>query len=167
MATKSERERVEDAFRRTGCGWILEAADHELAVHRERDSLLDAVTLEIEEFRKEYYVRFGERPDPFDLLRENEEKAVAFFQSFTGPPMSVDARIVIWRLLIGFELLSLELNYKKRQGFQVRFVVGARHGTPDKEYTTDNPWDFSILRHLGMYTVSGKLVLDGYYALRD
>lgn len=162
MSTATNVAQVQDAFQRTGCAWILEDVEDS-----EREELLAAVTREIEEFRDEYERRFGLRPDPFELLTENSEKATAFFQAFTGPPLSLSIRIAVWRLLFGCEIRSLDVSYRKKASFEARIVIGPRHEQADPEYMTTNPWDFVILRHLGIMTISGKLVLDGYYALTD
>jgi hypothetical protein len=154
--------RVQDALQRTDCGWILEDIEE-----TEREELLATIAREIEVFREEYDKRFGHRPNPFELLDEMGERAIAFFQSFIGPPLSLDIRIAIWRLLVGCEIRSLEIRYRKKDSFEVRIIVGQRHEPPDPDYVTSNPWDFIVLRHMGVMTVNGKLVLDGYYALTD
>ena len=162
MNTPTEPAQIEEAFKNTDCEWILDDSATSAA---DRGKLLIAVAAEIDEFCDEYEKRFAERPDPFDLLAENRDKGAAFFEMFSGPPLSVDMRILIWRILRGLEIRTIELNYDKREKkFAARIVIGTRDGD-DEVYRSDHPWDFTLLRHLGMLTIDGRLVLDGYFAM--
>src|SRR5947208_9554587 len=96
---------VAEAFQKTGCAWIL--ADPQ------KDRILAGVTREIDEFITAYARRFHVTPDPFRLLEVNLTKAAAFFQSFTGPPHSVEIRLLIWRLLIGSDIVAVSFSYQK------------------------------------------------------
>ncbi len=156
-STLASPAQVEAAFGTTGCDWILAQTD--------RDKILVGVAKEIAELQSEYQRRFGESIDPFSLLTENRTKGSAFFQVFSGPPLSIDFRILVWRLLAGLEIRAVDMSYKSRDLF-IRIVIGQRDGD-DEVYESQHPWDFAVLQHLGMLLVSGKLVLEGYYALRD
>jgi hypothetical protein len=163
MNLPTDLARIEDAFNRTDCAWVL---DYPEPTDSGREKLLIAVAKEIDEFRQSYHERFGDWPDPFQLVTDNREKATAFFEIFSGPPLSTNMRVLIWRLLEGLEIRTINWQYeKKRQFFCAKFVIG-RRGGDDEVYETEHPWDFTVLRHLGMLTVSGALVLDGYYASR-
>ena len=155
----SELERIEEAFKRSGCEWILKYPQDD----RERQIFFTAVAKEIGEFQGEYRRRFGKSPDPFGLLNENQEKATAFFEIFSGPPLSVDVLVLIWRLIEGAEIRDLVIQYQRKKAFSGRFVVGERGGA-DEVYETTTPWDFTVVRHFGMLTVNNNLILDGYYA---
>jgi hypothetical protein len=162
MVSHTEPDDVEVAFRKSDCAWILSYPEPTKSGQRE---LLVAVAKEIDEFREEYHRKFGDWPDPFRLVTENPEKATAFFEVFSGPPLSIGMRVLIWRLLEGCEIRAVEMKYEKRKMFRAKFVVG-RRGAEDEVYETEHPWDFTVMRHLGMFTVSGALVLDGYSASR-
>jgi hypothetical protein len=164
----TEPAKIEEAFRKSDCSWILDYPQD----NPQRDALLNAVAKEIDEFKEAYHRRFGRWPDPFELLNENKDKATAFFEIFSGPPLSIDARVLIWRLIEGAEIRAVEVRYERKKPFYARITVGERgvtigeRGGSDENFETTHPWDFTILRHLGMLTVSGNLVLEGYYASR-
>ncbi len=155
----TEPARVQEAFSLADCDWILEYPKEQ----EQRHLLLEVVAKEIDEFREAFNQRFRRLPDPFDLINDNTEKATAFFEIFGGPPLSVDIRILIWRLIEGAEIREIDVRYERKRPFSARFVIGNR-GSVDEIYETNHPWDFTVLRHLGMLTVDGKLVLEGYYA---
>jgi hypothetical protein len=149
---------VADAFQRTGCAWIL-------ADPRQRDRILAGVTREIDEFIAAYAHRFHATPDPFRLLEENPTKAAAFFQSVTGAPHSIDMRLLIWHLLSGADIVSVSFSYQK--GGETMLVVRTEtaYGEP-AEFTSRDPWDFRLFRHIGILGIGDRPILDGYYALR-
>jgi hypothetical protein len=160
MNLPTDLARIEDAFNKTDCAWILNYPEH---TNSGPEKLLIAVAKEIDEFRQEYHERFGDWPDPFRLVADNRDKATAFFEIFSGPPLSTDMRVLIWRLLEGLEIRAIDLQYEKRRLFRAKFVIG-RRGGDDEVYETVHPWDFTVMRHFRMFMVSGALVLDGYYA---
>lgn len=156
---KTDPADVAAAFEKSGCGWVLKYVD--------RQQLLESVAQEIDEFRSEYNRRYRETPDPFLLLRENPLKAAAFFQAFTGARISLEMRILIWRILLGSEILAVHFDYAKDRGTDFRVVIRAPYGGDREEYSSNSLWDSAILRHLGILAVGGQPTLYGYYALRN
>jgi hypothetical protein len=123
------------------------------------------VAQEIDEFVTAYARRFHLTPEPFRLLQENPTKAAAFFQSFVGPPHSLDIRLLIWHLLAGANIVSVRLTYEK--GGECGFVVRTEtpYGEPE-EFVSNDVWDFRLFRHIGLLGIDDRAILDGYYALR-
>jgi hypothetical protein len=155
---KTDPADVAVAFEKCGCGWVLKYPD--------RQQLLDTVAHEIDEFRSEYHRRFKETPDPFALLRENAMKAAAFFQAFAGARISLEMRIMIWRILLGSEILAVHFDYAKDRDTDFRVAIQTPYGNRE-EYSGKSLWDSAILRHLGILAVGGQPTLYGYYALRN
>ena len=148
---------VAEAFEKTGNGWIL--------TDSQRDRILAAVAQEIDKFVADYARRFHVTPEPFRLLEDNPPKAAAFFQSFVGPPHSVDVRLLIWHLLAGADIASVRFSYER--GGESSIIV--RTETPygeSAEFTSNNVWDFSLFRHIGLLGMDDVATLAGYYALR-
>ena len=150
-------EQVADAFRRTGSGWILDDP--------QRDRILAGVAREIDEFVASYRQRFHDTPQPFDLVERNVTKATAFFQAFVGPPHSIEVRMMIWRVLVGADIVSVRFDYTRGAPPQLAIVTATPYGERD-EFRSDNLWDFRVMRHIGILGVDGQAILDGYYALR-
>lgn len=150
---------VAEAFEKSGCGWVLKYTD--------RQRLLDSVAQEIDAFLSEYNQRFKETPNPFALLNENPPKAAAFFQAFAGARISLEMRIMIWRILLGSDVLEVHFDYSKEKdkGTDFRVVLKPPHGERE-EYCSKSLWDSAILRHLGILAIGGNPTLYGYYALR-
>ncbi len=149
---------VADAFQRSGCAWIL--ADPQ------KDRILAGVALEIDEFIAAYARRFRDTPDPFRLLEENPIKGAAFFQSFTGPPHSPDVRLLIWHLLIGAEIVSVNFSYQREGETELLIQTETPYGER-AEFVSRSLWDFRLFRHIGILGVGDRPILDGYYALRN
>ena len=159
MSGQTDQAKIADAFERSGCGWILKYPD--------RKEILAGVAQQIGEFISEYSRRFKETPDPFALLDQNPPNGAAFFQAFSGAKLSLDMRIMIWRMLLGSEILAVQFHYTRDQDAELRISIRSPYGDPEPDYCSKNLWDFAVLRHLGILTVNGNPVLDGYYALRQ
>lgn len=148
-------EKVAEAFKKSGRGWLVE--------HSSAAQILTQTTRDLGEFADEYQRRFGERPDPFALLDEIPHKGRAFFQVFVGTPITLDMRILIWRLLLGVELLAIRLDYKREGDFELVVALETHKGERE-EYRSTNAWDFRVLRQVGLLSVDGQAILDGFFA---
>jgi hypothetical protein len=148
---------VATAFQKSGCAWILADAH--------KDQILARAAQEIDEFITAYARRFHVTPAPFSLLEDNPTKAAAFFQSFTGPPHSLDIRLLIWHLLAGAEIVSVSFTYQ-RQGKTTLVIETETSSGEQATFTSQDLWDFRLFRHIGLLGIDERPILDGYYALR-
>lgn len=148
---------VSRALAAAGYSWILQEPDQE--------QILRKIANEIDEFIEAYCDQFHVTPDPFALLNENPSKGIAFFQSYIGPPHSVEIRMLIWHLLAGAEIVSVNLTYEKNGEFRLAVIAESPYGEP-AEFTSGDAWDFRALRHIGLIGMGDGAILDGYYALR-
>jgi hypothetical protein len=148
---------VADAFEKTGAGWILQDA------HKEQ--ILTKVARDVDEFIAACQQKFNVTPEPFKLLNENPAKGTGFFQAFTGPPHSIDMRLLIWDLLMGAEIMSVEFSYKKDAEPTLTVETKTAYGE-EHQFHSNNLWDFRIFRHIGLLGVGNQVILDGYYGLR-
>jgi len=151
-------DQVAEAFERTGAAWVL--ADPQ------REQILAGVARQIDEFLAAYEQRFRDTPAPFELLRHNVPKATAFFQTFTGPPHSVEMRLMIWRVLLGSEIIEVRFDYAKGSASAIVIVTATPSGERE-EFRSNDLWDFRVFRHIGIVGGGGHPILDGYYALRN
>ncbi len=155
---QTEPQRVASALEKAGCSWMLRWTD--------RDAALQRIGELQGEFAAEYERRYHERPDALALAQQNPVKAAAFFQALGGRPLSLEMRILAWRLILGSEILRLDFSYARDGGTEIRVTVRSPCDVAQGEFSSDSLWDFAVLRHLGMLTIDGKPVLDGYFALR-
>ena len=150
-------QQIAAAFQKAGCGWILKFGDHK--------RILTGVAKDVDEFIEEYRDRFGESPDPFGLLEKNPLKGSAFFQCLAGARLSLEIRLAIWRILLGAEIGSLSLEYRRADIFDLRITLELPYDGKPEDYHGSQLGDFQMLRHLGTLTIDGKPVFEGFYAL--
>lgn len=155
MSTPTEPAEVERAFMETGNGWILNMAG--------RGAILKQVAREIDEFIIEYKRRFGNPPDPFALLDENPVKAAGFFELYTNPPISMDMRVAVWQLIHGADIHSVQFAYDRDRGTELVIKLTSGRRRTLEEYRGDSLADFVVIKHIGVLTLNGREVLDGYY----
>ena len=123
-------------------------------------------------FVSTYESKFGERPDPLKLFQENPHAGAAFFDLDTLM-MSVEMKIVVWRILNGFEIVAIELSL--RQGSVTHFesnyslemkvrIRGPQFDQGPEDYSFGDSNDLRFLRHLGTVTRDGNVRFSGYYS---
>lgn len=152
MSQATNPKDVARAFKLSGCSWVLHMVDH--------TTLLQQAAHEIDEFIETCRARYGEVPDPFSLLEQNPSKGAAFFRIFVGVPITLDIRVLVWRLLLGASICSFSLQYRRGQQPQIRVELEEEHGRPFESHSL---WDFQALRNLGVLAIDGTPILDGYY----
>jgi len=151
---------VKKALERAGADWIFRYWGGDEAKH------LGRVRSDIEKFRREYRRRFRETPDPYALLDDNPVKGAAFFQIDTLQS-SLEMKVMIWRILLGCEIVGLDYHYE--QGTTPNFTVRIRAPYSDEveTYVAQSPGDFRVLRHFGFVQTDDQLFFQGYFAVRD
>jgi hypothetical protein len=156
MPTRTEPAEVERALRRTETGWFL---------GREGQyELIGEIATQIDEFINEYKKRYNLTPDPFGLLDENPNKAAAFFELYTNPPISMDMRIAVWELINGADIEFIQFTYARDQEASLVIRLITPHQPAAIEYTGSTLRDFKVTRHFGTLSVGGQEIFDGYYA---
>src|SRR5437899_13098459 len=105
MSATIDRTQVKKAIEDAGESWLFSYWGADSERH------LDGVRAQLTEFLDEYERRFGERPDPFTLLQTDPYKGKAFFQNDTFM-VSVEMKILIWRILLGGEIVGVNFEYE-------------------------------------------------------
>ena len=159
MIAATERGRLKAALEKSGSDWVFRYWG------AEAEKNLDRVSQEIERFLRAYRRRFGEKPDPYALLDSNPPKGAAFFQ-MDSLLVSVEMKIMIWRILLGCEIARVEFKYRVGQVPSLTVALVPPYGQGEEIYTGQQPSDFRVLRHLGVTGVEGQLFLQGYYAAK-
>lgn len=158
MNSTAKRDRLEEAIIAIGNGWVLKHwGEH-------KDQHLRKMLRDLEEFSRYYRNRFGETPDPFQLLDDNPTKAAAFFQ-FDTLRVSPEIKAAVWRILLGFEIIEVRFHYRQSKTPEFSIVLAPAWGEQNPEaYQGESQDDFRVLRHLGISFVDDKLFLNGYFA---
>jgi hypothetical protein len=156
MSTAGATSNVREAFVKSGSDWIFRFWGDET------DKNLDKVRQDIDRFTREYKKRFGENPDPYHLLKVNPLKGAVFFQIDTFM-VSVEMKIVIWRILLGCEIVKVHLSYESGKRFLFRITLRPPYGGQEETYIGKQPGDFRVLRHFGVSRVDDQLLLHGYF----
>ena len=134
MPNPTDPADVERALKATGNGWILEMV--------EPAPLLKQVAMEVDEFLGEYTRRFGRVPEPFALVDQNPDKAAAFFELYTNPPVSMDMRLAVWQLVHGANILSVRFVYERDRETEVVITAGTRKPSRDGRIQGEQPRRF-------------------------
>jgi hypothetical protein len=158
MNNETKREALKKALEETGNAWLLDYWGEA------QDSRLDEAIADLEAFAAEYERRFGEHPDPFRLLSEDPYKAKAFFQVDTFLA-SIEMKIMIWRILLGCEIQQVQFLYQAETAADLNIVL-QMPGAEEESYRGSKYTDFRVLRHFGVTGANGRLILQGYYALK-
>jgi hypothetical protein len=164
MTTGLDREKVRTALQQSGSAWLFKYWEP----HVERK--LEQIAAEIQQFTRAYEQRFGERPDPFELLSQNPSKGAAFFE-LDALESSLEIKIMIWRILSGCEIVRVEFRYEQGKPAYFSVTLRSAGGDEDPPYVGKYPWDFRTMRHFAAtYDNLGYpdtcLNLSGYYAMR-
>lgn len=153
------RLRLKLAIDKAGGEWISRVWG------KDRNEILDRIHKDIDDFTKEYERRFGDKADPWELLKLNPTKAAAFFHMDTLSA-SVEMKLMVWRVLLGCEIVEVKFAYQVGAMSKLFIKLRAPYGQKPEDYESDFPRDFAVLRHLGTTVSGGKLVLQGYYGTR-
>ncbi|MBI1914460.1 MAG: hypothetical protein HYS12_06935 [Planctomycetes bacterium] len=159
MSDPARRTLLTKALEETGSGWLLGY----WGTNAER--MLDRVLADLDAFAAEYERRFREKPEPFRLLSDDPYKAKAFFQADTLQ-LSVDMRIMVWRILLGCEIQEIAFHYRQGQEMDLSILLRTPYGEGEGPYRGKQAADFRVLRHFGAVESNERLVLQGYYALK-
>jgi hypothetical protein len=155
---------LEEAIRQSGEGWLIDwfapkeqAMDHlrrtlDLVHQRARERLGgNAPDLSEEAVVAEY--------------GRNPQRVRGFFQALGGT-RTPEMLLMVWRIIQGMEIKTVQLSYQRQQAFDVRVVLESPYGDEDEDYRSTNIHDFALFRHVGTHEISGRPVFEGFYALK-
>lgn len=129
------------------------------------EQTVTAILAGIQEFQEEYFRRFGEKPDPYSLLRSDWKKGAVFFD-----PVAVDAslnfKVMIWRILIGCPILKVNFSYQRRgqtRGESSLKITLRSFEDKTEDYEAEKWWDYHVLQHISIKAINDELFLGGFY----
>jgi hypothetical protein len=160
MSKTEMRRLLKGAMEQAGSAWIFRFW------RDETEKNLAKIAAGLVEFIITYQRRFGDRPDPLALLSANPIKGSAFFQIDTLM-LSVEMKIMVWRILMGCEIAKLEFHYEAGQEPRLSVSLTPPYGRSIETYHGQAAGDFRAIRHLGIMGGSERLILDGYYAAKS
>jgi hypothetical protein len=149
-------EAVRTALEKTGQDQLLRLWN------RDNGRQLRKIAAGLKDFIREYQRRFKETPDILGLMEENRPKARSFFH-YDTLRASREMKIMVWRLLMGGEIGSVDFRYRTGKQSSLRVQLLSLEGRRETYESTDT-LDFRVLRHFGLAALgSGQVYLQGYY----
>ncbi len=164
--SQSSAEVLETLFRRNGLGWMID-------MYAPKDQAIPAFFELLDRVAREYRERCGEAvsfsPQTLQAEAEKNPHKVQAFLQLLRPNRSAAMLVMVWRVLQGFSIREVTLNYRELETFQLSFTL-ARPGDSGQDqletYESTDIGDAALLRHLGVTKVGGRPLFDGFYALR-
>lgn len=155
---------LEDAIRRSGEGWVIDWFDPPSQSMNHIRQALAAVNQRAEERLG------GNAPNLTEsaLLaeyRRNPERVRGFFQAL-GLSRTPDMLLMVWRVIQGMDIKSVELSYVRQQSFELRAILESPYGEEDEPYHSTDIDDFKLFRHIGIFKLGANPVFDGFYPLK-
>jgi len=156
---------LERLLRGHGLEWMID-------LYAPRERAIPALLEQLVQIEAEYLERIGGAisfsPEALEAEAElNPHKVRAFLQAL-GKSRSAGMLVMAWRVLQGLSIRELALKYKDREAFDLKVIL-ARPENGDsgtEEYHSQDIHDAVLMRHLGIATVSGQPLFDGFYPLR-
>lgn len=154
---------LRNVFAECDVGWVFEGESDEDASKRAQQILNEMRALS-----QHYATKFGRPlPEPIERLILSD---VAHFkplvQSFASP-LTTEMRTMIFCLLDGAHIKAVRFEYERKQHTRLEVDVGSDNTGVRVCFQSDDLWDAEVLRHFGLFKMSGKPVIDGYYAFRN
>lgn len=145
---------IQDAFQKAGVLWYLSSQAKER---------LENLNIEMAEVTHILKTEHGVAVDLWEECLLRPEALSGVIQAFVHP-MSQRFRALAYLLATGAEIESLEFRYVMRR--ESKLTVSILYNGVAKTFTSDNHWDFEVLRHVGMMKMGGKPLLHGYFGYR-
>jgi len=102
------------------------------------------------------------------LLREhqaNPHKVRALLQVL-GSVASPDILVMVWRILQGMNIASIQMEYDQERVFRLRVTLSSSYDQAIAEhYESTDIDDAVVLRHFGIMKMDDKPCFDGFYPL--
>jgi hypothetical protein len=145
---------IQGAFQKAGVLWYLSS---------QADERLENLKAEMREVSHNLRTEHGVSVDLWEECLLRPEALSGVIQAFVHP-MSQNFRALAFLLATGAEIESLEFRYVKRR--ESLLAVTVVYKGVAKNFTSDNHWDFEMLRHVGTMKLGGKPLLHGYFGFR-
>lgn len=155
---------LEQLLRACGLAWMIDshAPPEEAIPYLLR--LLDAASHESRKRFGSDGPRFSEEVLAAEYER-NPHKVQAFLQRLASVK-SPQILVMIWRILQGMQIESINLQYRREESFCLRVVLSSPYEAKTENYESEDISDAAVLRHLGISKVNDQPVFDGFYPLR-
>jgi hypothetical protein len=155
---------LEEVLRHAGEGWLIDSfsPSEEAMLH---------IIQTLEAVQQVARMRLGGNAPNFSesaLVHEyqrNPQKVRGFFQALGGT-RTPEMLLMVWRIIQGMEVQTIQMNYLRQQSFEVRVILESPYGEGEELYTSQNIHDFALFRHIGIMEIGTAPVFDGFYALR-
>jgi hypothetical protein len=144
---------LEKLLRDCELDWMIDLyAPQDRAISELKDAIQEAALTE-EHLAREY--------------QTNPHKVRAFLQAL-ATSRSEEMLKMVWSILQGDEIESVEVSYESRKSFRMRVVLRPSQSDAEgdhQEYSSKDINDAGLLRHFGIAKVEGQPLFDGFYPL--
>ena len=95
------------------------------------------------------------------------DKIRAFLQAM-GTTASAEMLLMVWRILQGSRIRSVEMHYQEQQSFSLVVVLAGPGEERDEleTYRSEDINDAALVRHFGITTVNGHPLFDSFLPMR-
>ncbi len=166
MSPESSAVVLERLLRGNGLGWMID-------MYAPRDRAIPFLLEQLDRVAAEYRnrIRVNVPFTPAALLAEverNPHKVRAFLQAM-GTTRSAEMLVMVWRILQGLSIRTVEMNYREQDFFSLAVVLARPSEEQDQleTYNSQDINDAALVRHFGITTVNGRPLFDGFFPLRQ
>jgi hypothetical protein len=157
---------LERLLRGNGLGWMMTI--HDPSGRTVLPALLEQLGQVATAYRTRIGVAVPFTPEALEAeAGQNPHKVQAFLQALCTSH-SAEMLVMVWRILQGLSIREVTMNYKERDTFNLTVKLARPDDLKEvqEEYRSGDINDAALLRHLGIATISGQPLLDGFYPLR-
>jgi hypothetical protein len=154
-------------LRSNGLGWLIE----EQANPGQASELIPRLLGQLEQVETKYRERIGVSipftPEALEAeAAQNPHKVRAFLQAMREG-RSPEMLVMVWRILQGLSIRSIELKYLEGHEFSLTVVLAPTKGDQQGEkYRSSDIFDARLLRHFGCGTIAGNPLFEGFYPVQ-
>lgn len=133
------------------------------------NQLVPQILERLERVEAEYYKRIKVSvpfaPEALEKeAAQNPHKVRAFLQAMRAS-QSPEMLVMVWRILQGLRIHSVDLQYRELEGFRLTVFLAREEGAegPREEYQSRDIFDVRLLPHFGCGTVCDRPLFEGFY----
>ena len=159
---------LERLLRNAGLGWLIEEQTNPGQPRQLVPRILKQLEAVETEYRKRIGIPVSFSPETLETeAAKNPHKVRAFLQAMRASASST-MLVMVWRILQGLSIHSVDLKYRGRQEFALTVILARSEDDPGAReiYESTDIFDAILIRHFGYGTICGEPVFEGFYPSR-
>jgi hypothetical protein len=166
MSPKAPAVVLERLLLNNGLGWLID----EQTNPGQATQLVPKLLERLEQVETKYLERIGVTvhfsPEALETeATQNPHKVRAFLQAMRVST-SPDMLVMVWRILQGLSIHSVDLKYREGQEFSLTVILARAEGAQEQdreEYRSRNIFDARLIRHFGYGIICDQPLFEGFY----